>query len=120
MANKKSEARERRKVRIRQKVKGTPERPRLTVFRSSRHIYAQVIDDESNQVLATASTMSKAAREEMKGVKKTEQAKRIGKRVAGVCKEKGITKVVFDRNGYKYHGRVLALAAAAREAGLEF
>jgi large subunit ribosomal protein L18 len=120
MAKTKREARERRKVRIRQKVLGTPDRPRLTVFRTSRHIYAQVVDDESNRVLASASTVSKAAREELAGLKKLEQAKRVGKKVATACKEKGIGKVVFDRNGYQYHGRVMALAAAAREAGLAF
>jgi len=120
MPKTKHEARERRKVRIRQRVKGTPERPRLSVFRSARHIFVQVIDDESNQVLASAGTLKKAAREELKGVKKIEQAKRIGAQIAGLCKEKGIQKVVFDRNGYQYHGRVMALAAAAREKGLEF
>jgi large subunit ribosomal protein L18 len=120
MAKTKREARERRKIRIRQRVAGTPERPRLTVFRSARHIYAQVIDDENNRVLAVASTLSKAAREELGGLKKTEQAKKIGAKVALLCKAKGIEKVVFDRNGYMYHGRVMALAAAAREAGLQF
>jgi len=120
MAKTKREARERRKVRIRQRVKGTPERPRLTVFRSARHILAQVIDDEANRVLGCASTMSKAAREELAGVKKLEQAKKIGEKIALLCKEKGITKVVFDRNGYMYHGRVMALAAGARDKGLEF
>jgi large subunit ribosomal protein L18 len=120
MAKTKREARERRKTRIRQKVKGTPERPRLTVFRSARHIYVQVIDDESNRVLASAGTVKKAAREELAGKKKLEQAKSIGAQIAMLCKEKGIKKVVFDRNGYQYHGRVLALAAEAREKGLEF
>jgi large subunit ribosomal protein L18 len=116
----KREARERRSIRIRQKVKGTPERPRLSVFRSARHIYVQVIDDESNQVLASAGTLKKASREELGGKKKLEQAKLIGHQIAAVCKEKGIQKVVFDRNGFQYHGRVMALAAAAREKGLEF
>jgi large subunit ribosomal protein L18 len=119
-ARTKIESRTRRKVRIRQKVYGTPERPRLTIFRSSRHIYAQVIDDEANRVLATASTHSKAAIEELAGLKKTEKAKKIGTKVAEICLSKGIEKVVFDRNGYKYHGRVLALADAARAKGLKF
>ncbi len=120
MAKTKREARERRRIRIRQKVKGTAERPRLTVFRSARHIYAQVIDDESNRVLVSAGTVKKAAREEFARLKKIEQAKRIGAEIAVLCKEKGIQKIVFDRNGYQYHGRVMALAAAAREKGLEF
>jgi large subunit ribosomal protein L18 len=119
-ARTKEEARMRRKVRIRRKVKGTPERPRLVVFRSARHIYAQVVDDEANAVLCSATTMGKAAQDELKGKKKTEQAKKIGAAIAGLCKAKGIESVVFDRNGYKYHGRVMALAGAAREAGLKF
>lgn len=120
MPNSKDEARARRKARIRQKVKGTTERPRLTVFRTARHIYVQVIDDSQNLVLATATTQSKAAQAELGELKKTEQAKRIGRKVAELCKAKGVEKVVFDRNGYQYHGRVMALAAAAREAGLQF
>jgi large subunit ribosomal protein L18 len=120
MANTKAEARERRKVHIRQKVKGTPERPRLTVFRSARHIYAQVIDDEANRVLACASTMGKAAKDELAKMKKAEQAKKIGTKVAEICLGKGIDKIVFDRNGYMYHGRVKALAEAARAKGLKF
>jgi large subunit ribosomal protein L18 len=120
MAKTRLEAREKRKARIRQRVKGTAERPRLTVFRSSRHIYAQVINDEANQVLAVASTLNKTVNDEISGLKKLEKAKTIGKKVAELCKSKGIEKVVFDRNGYKYHGRVMALATAAREAGLNF
>ena len=115
-----AEARERRKVHIRQTVKGTPERPRLTVFRSARHIFAQVIDDEANRVLAAAGTQGKAIHEALAGKKKVEQAKTIGTKLAELCIAKGIDKIVFDRNGYKYHGRVKALADAARAKGLKF
>ena len=120
MAKTRTEARARRKTHIRQVVKGTPERPRLTVFRSARHIFAQVIDDEANRVLAAVGTQGKAVREALEGKKKTEQAKTIGTKVAEQCLAKGIDKIVFDRNGYKYHGRVKALADAARAKGLKF
>lgn len=99
---------------------GSQERPRLSVFRSSRHIYAQVIDDLNGVTLVTASTMSPEIREQEKVKGKIEDAKRVGKMIADKAKAQGITKVVFDRNGFLYHGRVRALAAAAREAGLEF
>ena len=112
--------RERRKLRIRKKVNGTAERPRLSVFRSSRHIYAQVIDDAAGKTLAAASTLSKDLAGQLEEGNKVAAAKKVGKLIAKVCKEKGITKIVFDRNGYLYHGRVSALAQAAREAGLEF
>lgn len=112
--------RERRKLRIRKKVSGTPERPRLSVFRSARHIYAQVIDDASGKTLAHASTLSKELRGSLEGVTKVEEAKKVGALIASLCKAKGIEKVVFDRNGYLYHGRISALADAAREAGLQF
>jgi large subunit ribosomal protein L18 len=116
--------RDRRKVRIRKKVTGTPERPRLTAFRSARHIYAQVIDDVNGCTLAHVSTMSKDVRDANaqaeKKPKKTEQATQVGALIAKMCLSKEIGKVVFDRNGYKYHGRVSALAAAARKAGLKF
>ena len=114
--------RERRKLRIRKKVQGTEERPWLTVFRSARHIYAQVIDDVKGQTLVHASTLSKdlAAPAEGKPAKKTDMAKQVGALVAKMCLSKNITFVVFDRNGYQYHGRVSALAQAAREAGLKF
>jgi large subunit ribosomal protein L18 len=115
--------RERRKLRIRNKVNGTPERPRLSVFRSAKHIYAQVIDDVSGKTLAHASTLSKdlksAADTPMKE-KKTDAAKKVGTLIASLCKAKGVARVVFDRNGYMYHGRVSALADAARKGGLEF
>jgi large subunit ribosomal protein L18 len=119
--------RERRKLRIRKNVVGTSERPRLTVFRSARHIYAQVIDDEKGCTLAHASTLSKdlaapaaPAAPDAKPVKKTDKAKQVGALVAKMCLSKSIKQVVFDRNGYKYHGRVSALAQAARAAGLKF
>ena len=103
--------------RIRHKVHGTAERPRLAVFRSVAHIYAQVIDDTKGQTLVSASTVDKGARTNGGNLA---AAKTIGKLVAERAKEKGIAKVVFDRGGYPYHGRVKALADAARAAGLEF
>jgi len=112
--------RERRKLRIRKKVAGTAERPRLTVFRSAKHIYAQVIDDVSGSTLAHASTLSKDLRGTLEEDNKVAAAKKVGALVAKICKSKKIDRVVFDRNGYMYHGRVSALAQAAREAGLEF
>jgi large subunit ribosomal protein L18 len=112
--------RERRKLRIRKKVGGTTERPRLSVFRSTKHIYAQVIDDVTGKTLAHASTLSKDLKGTLDDDKKMDAAKKVGALIAKVCKSKGIDKVVFDRNGYLYHGRVSALAEAAREAGLEF
>ena len=113
----KNEIRLRVHKRIRRKVRGTAERPRLAIYRSVAHIYAQVIDDEKGATLASASSVDKAARTNGGNVA---AAKSIGKLVAERAKEKGITKVVFDRGGYLYHGRVKALADAAREAGLEF
>ncbi|NLE85849.1 MAG: 50S ribosomal protein L18 [Myxococcales bacterium] len=112
--------RERRKFRIRNKISGVSERPRLTVFRSARHIYAQVIDDVGGQTIAAASTMSPDLKGNLGDGDKTEAAKKVGALVAKICLEKKIEKVVFDRNGYLYHGRVKALAEAAREAGLQF
>jgi len=111
-------------VRIRKKVSGTSERPRLTVFRSARHIYAQVIDDERGVTLVHVSTVSKDMRDANsqadKKPKKTDQAMQVGTLIAKMCLSKDIKQVVFDRNGYMYHGRVSALAAAARKAGLKF
>jgi large subunit ribosomal protein L18 len=112
--------RERRKLRIRKKVNGTVERPRLTVFRSAKHIYAQVIDDSTGTTLAHASTLSKDLRGTLEEDNKVAAAKKVGALIAKICKTKQIGKVVFDRNGYAYHGRVSALAQAARDAGLEF
>ena len=114
------EKRERRKLSIRKKVSGTAERPRLTVFRSSKHIYAQVVNDEAHATIATASTLDEQLKPQLAGLKKSDRAKKIGAAIAERLKAKGIDKVVFDRNGYIYHGRVLALADAAREAGLKF
>ncbi|WP_419804192.1 50S ribosomal protein L18 [Terriglobus sp.] len=105
--------------RVRSKVAGTTERPRLNVFRSLNHIYAQVIDDSQSATLAAASTMSKKGEEKKVGGN-IEAAKLVGKLIAERAQEKGISKVVFDRGGYLYHGRIKALADAAREAGLEF
>ena len=105
-------------TRIRRKVKGTPERPRLAVFRSVKHIYAQVIDDTAGHTVAAASSSEKTSGKGSGG--NMSGAKAIGKLVAERAKDKGIKAVVFDRGGYHYHGRVKALAEAAREAGLEF
>ncbi len=112
------ERRVRRHRRVRKKVKGTAERPRLCVFRSLQHIYVQIINDEEGKTLVAASSLSPEIRE-MKGTK-TEIARAVGRLVAQKALEKGITKVVFDRGGYKYHGRVRALAEGTREVGLLF
>lgn len=112
--------RERRKLRIRKKISGKAERPRLTVFRTARHIYAQVIDDVSGRTLAHASTLSKDLKGTLDDGDKTAAAKKVGQLIAKMCLAKQIDAVVFDRNGYLYHGRVSALADAAREAGLKF
>jgi large subunit ribosomal protein L18 len=117
---KKLTGRQRRKFRIRNKISGTPERPRLSVFRSSLHIYAQVIDDSTGQTLATASTLSPDLKSAADDGSKTDAAKKVGALIAKICLGKKVEKVVFDRNGYLYHGRVKALADAAREAGLSF
>ena len=109
-----------RKKRIRKHLSGTTERPRLSVFRSSKHIYAQVIDDTKGQTLISASTVEKQMREGERPENKTAAAVAVGKEVARRAKDKGIGSVVFDRNGYKYHGRVKALSDSARESGLEF
>lgn len=110
----------RRVARIRKRVEGTPERPRLTVFRSARHIYAQVIDDLGGATLCAASTQSPELREVIKGLKKSDAAAKVGAKVAELAKSKGIEAVVFDRQGRPYHGRIAALAKGAREAGLQF
>ncbi len=115
----KLEGRERRRVRIRKKVFGTTERPRLNVFRSAKHIYVQVIDDVQRATLVSSSTVEKVLRDSVAG-KKVEQAKQVGKAVAEACKAKSIESVVFDRGGYRYHGRVKAVAEGAREGGLKF
>jgi large subunit ribosomal protein L18 len=112
--------RERRKFRIRSKISGTEERPRLTVFRSANHIYAQVVNDSAGSTLAAASTQSLDLKTSLNDGDKTDAAKKVGALIAKICLERKIDKVVFDRNGYLYHGRVKALAEAAREAGLNF
>lgn len=111
---------ERRKARVRKKVLGTQSRPRLNVFRSNGHIYAQIIDDSSAKTVIAASTLSKEIAKVAMKLKKTEAAKKVGELVAKKAIEKGIEKVVFDRSGYIYHGRVKALADGARGAGLKF
>ncbi len=121
MANKtRSLARERRHTRVRKHVFGTTQRPRLNVFKSLTGIYAQVIDDIDGNTIASASTVDKDLREKVKGLKKIEQAKAIGKEVAERAKSKGISSVVFDRGGFRYVGRIKALADGAREGGLQF
>ncbi len=115
-----SEARKSRHIRVRRNVKGTPERPRLNVFRSLAEIYAQVIDDEAGHTLVSASSVDHDLRAALEGKKKAEQARLVGKALAERAVAKGITKVVFDRGGYRYLGRVKALADAAREGGLDF
>jgi len=113
----KSDRRQRIKYRIRKRLSGNSDRPRMTVYRSNKQIYVQLVDDVSGQTLASASSKEK----EIAGqkVNKTDQAKLVGKRIAEIAKEKGIKTVVFDRNGYLYHGRVKNLADAARESGLK-
>lgn len=116
----KNELRKQRHQRVRKNVHGTTERPRLNVFRSLHHIYAQIINDETGVTLVSASTVEKEVAEALANGGNIEAAKAVGTAIAKRAKEKGIDKVVFDRGGYIYHGRVAALAAAAREAGLDF
>jgi large subunit ribosomal protein L18 len=115
----KKSARLYRKDRVRKKLSGTVERPRLTVYKSLKHMYAQVVDDASGKTLAFASTLSKELKGKTDGDKKAE-AKAVGTLIAEKCKAVKIDKVVFDRNGFPYHGRIAAIADAAREAGLQF
>ena len=117
---KKVEQRERRERRVRGKLEGTPARPRLSVFRSTKHIYVQVIDDLSGNTIAQVSTLSKDIKGAIGEANKTDAAKKVGEAIAKACLAKGVKQVMFDRGGYKYHGRVSALADAARSAGLEF
>ena len=112
----KNKTRQKRHARVRNKISGTAECPRLNVFRSNKNIYAQLIDDVAGVTLASASTVDK----DISGENKTEDAKAVGASIAKKANEKGIKEVVFDRGGYLYHGRVAALAEAARENGLEF
>jgi large subunit ribosomal protein L18 len=118
--SKKKEAHLKRKRRVRKKILGTDDRPRLTVFRSARHVYAQVIADTTGHTLASASTLDKETRRHVPFESKVEAAKFVGKLVARRAMEKGVSRVVFDRNGFLYHGRVRALSTGAREQGLEF
>jgi large subunit ribosomal protein L18 len=124
---KKLEARLRRKKRVRKKIFGYPERPRVSVFRSHKHIYAQIINDVEGHTLVALSSLSPEVRTKVEELKskgeikgKVDVARLVGRMLAEKAKAKGITKVVFDRNGYKYHGRVKALAEGLREGGLEF
>ena len=112
-------ARLRRKRRVRAKIAGTANKPRMSVFRSSKHIYAQVIDDVKGHTLVAASDLSPQLRDEVKGLKKAEKASAVGKLVASRCKELGIENVVFDRNGFIFHGRIKEVAEGAREGGLK-
>jgi large subunit ribosomal protein L18 len=116
----KDQQRRRVHARVRTRVTGTPERPRLNVYRSVAHIYAQVIDDRSGKTLVSASSVDKETKKNLKGGGNIASAKAVGKIIAERAKAAGVTQVVFDRGGYKYHGRVKALADAAREAGLKF
>lgn len=113
-------ARLRRHARVRSKISGSAEQPRLNVFRSLTEIYAQLIDDQSGNTLASASTVDKDLRTKVEGKAKTEQARLVGEALAERAKEKGIESIVFDRGGYRYNGRVKALAEGAREGGLQF
>ncbi len=118
--NPKLAARLKRRQRIRRKISGSEARPRLSVFRSTRHIYAQIIDDGKGQTLVAASTLSGELKDKLSGLKKADAAKEVGRLLAVRAKEKGISQVVFDRNGFIYHGRVKAVAESCRENGLEF
>ncbi|MBP5655021.1 MAG: 50S ribosomal protein L18 [Clostridiales bacterium] len=116
----KNKIRKRKHVRVRKKISGTAECPRLCVFRSNAHIYAQIIDDVAGTTLAAASTLDKDVKSSVSVGSNIEAASQVGKLIAERAQAKGITEVVFDRGGYLYHGRVAALAQAAREAGLSF
>ncbi len=118
--NKKYELRARRKKRIRSVISGTPERPRLTFYKSLKNLYAQLIDDTQGRTIASLSTLSKELRERLKGRKNLTAARELGEKFGDILKEKGIKKVVLDRNGYKYHGRLKAFADAVRSRGIDF
>jgi large subunit ribosomal protein L18 len=115
----KVEQRIRRKRSIRTKLSGTTERPRLCVFKSAKHVYAQVVDDTQGKTLAAASTVTKGEKDGFEGLKPVARAKKVGELIAARCKAAGIELVVFDRNGFKYHGRIKAVADGAREGGLQ-
>ncbi len=112
--------REKRKARIRRKLSGTAERPRLTVYKSLKHMYAQLVDDTTGKTLLSVGTTSKALKGDLGEDDKTAAAKKVGEAIAKAALGKGIETVVFDRNGFDYHGRIEAVAAAARDAGLKF
>ncbi|MGO4372249.1 50S ribosomal protein L18 [Paenibacillus sp. YIM B09110] len=116
----KNKARLKRHLRVRKKINGTAARPRLSVFRSSKHMYAQLIDDVAGVTIASASTMDKELTEAVGNGGNIEAATKVGQLIAQRAQAKGVTQIVFDRGGYLYHGRISALATAAREAGLEF
>jgi len=116
----KNKARLKRHLRVRKKIEGTTARPRLNIFRSSKHMYAQLIDDTTGVTVASASTQDKELKAEVGNGGNVEAARKVGELIAKRAKEKGVEQIVFDRGGYLYHGRVQALADAAREAGLQF
>ena len=121
MIKKENNNRLRSKIRIRKKISGTPEKPRLSIYRSLNNIYGQVIDDSTGKTLASASSLSKEIAEDIKSAKgKTARSKLVGKLIAQKAVEQSISNVVFDRNGFKYHGRIKAFADGAREGGLKF
>jgi large subunit ribosomal protein L18 len=120
ITNRKERSRWRRKHSIRKRINGTAERPRLSVFRSNAHIYVQAIDDDTNMVLAAASDLEASVAAGLDGKKKGEISRLVGQTIGKKLKEKNVTKVVFDRNGFVYHGRIKQVAEGAREAGLEF
>jgi large subunit ribosomal protein L18 len=120
VAKERQEARKKRQVRVRRKIRGSAQRPRLCVFRSAKHIYAQIIEDATGATLVAVSTVSKDVGGDLNYGGNVEAAKLVGKKIAERALAKNITQVVFDRNGFLYHGRVKALADAAREAGLSF
>ena len=110
----------RRQVRVRRQVRGSDERPRLCIFRSNKHIYAQVVSDQTGRTLAAASTLTSTLKGQLAKTGNREAAKQVGALIARICQERGIRSVVFDRNGFRYHGRLQALADGAREGGLQF
>lgn len=120
IAKKRAVARSKRKIRIRKHIKGTTECPRLAIFRSHKHVFAQVIDDVAGNTLVAVSSLTPAVQELLSGKKKSEKAGAVGEFLGNACKEKGIKKVVFDRGGFKFHGRIKAFADGARKTGLEF
>jgi large subunit ribosomal protein L18 len=119
-AEKRLSSRNRRRRRIRRKLSGTADVPRLAVFRSHLHIYAQLVDDSKGHSICGSSTLDPALAEALAGKKKSERSRLVGKRIAEIARERGISRVAFDRGGYVYHGRIRALADGAREAGLQF